>query len=395
MLAWFIVIAIYYRLFGFPTQYMRAESGVFMQIAHLPKDQALEEMSRYLLRAYSGHFSPLGFCAEFLQSRLFGPNELPWFIRQCMALAVFSSVTSAAVREVLPTKSLTAALALTAIVAFHPFMAELVSWPFMFFQIACLTCLSAAMLFLSRFAKNPTAKNAWLCSMSGYVSMHFFGVGLAISAATLSTLLLTAFVLGRLRTAAPGLVLGGVITALHAIPMMLDGGGSNGVIQTQASVIRFFVLITEQPLAALRSTIVTPWIISPNLTIPNTHAIWGVALVAGICIGLATSWRKAAAFETLGNTPAMTLVLGVYFLTCILIVARLRAELDATSLTVFLIGGRYLIFPLFFGILALATCRIRSVFAVIAAIAMMISTAVFVRTGAPDVWPSLFSISST
>ncbi|AVO45241.1 hypothetical protein C6569_09300 [Phreatobacter cathodiphilus] len=361
-----------------------------MQISSLPIADAWAAMQPYVARAYSGHFAPIAFTAEVLVSKLLGANETAWFVRQCLALSIFATVTTAALREANPANTVFGSACLAAILVFHPFAADLMSWPFMVMQIACLTCASAAAMFLARFSRDPSARTAWLCAMSGYAAMHFFGVGLAISAATLLALFLTAWAQSSGRFAKWPLIVGTVLTALHAIPIMLRGGGADGAVQWVDSVRRLLVLLVEQPIAALRATFATPWVMQPDLSIPATQAVWGGAFAAMAAIGLVACWRKASIERTPGTVPIVTLALGAYVLTCGLIAARLRAETGAATLVAFLIGGRYLIFPIFYAVLAAGTLRVPAYVYAVGAAGMMISTAVFVRFVAPTLWPSFF-----
>jgi hypothetical protein len=387
---WFVIITFFYGLFGFPTQFTKAESGVFLRISSLPMADAWAAIQPYVSRAYSGHFAPMAFTAEMLVSMVFGTNETAWFVRQCLALSILATVTTEAIREANPANTFFGSAGLTAILVFHPFAADLMSWPFMVMQMACLTCASAAAMFLARYSRDPRPRTAWFCVMSGYAAMHFFGVGLAISAATLLALLLTAQAQSSERFAKWPLIVGTLLTALHAIPIMLRGGGVDGPVQWGDSVRRLLVLLVEQPIAALRATFATPWVMQPDLSIPVTQVVWGVAFATIAAIGLVACWRKASIERTLGTVSIVTLTLGAYVLTCGLIAARLRAEAGAASLVPFLIGGRYLIFPICYAVLAAGILRVPAYVYAVGAVAMMISTAVFVRYVAPTVWPSFF-----
>jgi hypothetical protein len=386
---WFAAIFTFYSLFGLPNLFMREESGILQRLSLLPIQEGWAGMRIFVYSAYSGHFAPVAFTAEFFLSRLVGPIEAFWFVRQCLAMSVFATVATMAMREINPANSLLGSAALAAILVFHPFSADLVSWPIMILQIACLTCMFAAAMFVARFARDPSPRTAWLCAMSGYASMHFLGVGLAVSLATLCALLLTSWARSSVRVAKWPLLVGTLLTALHAVPIMLKGGGPEGPVQWIDSIKRFLILFVEQPIAALRTTFATPWAMHPDLSIPLTQIVWGAvfAIIAAAC--LIAGWRRGFSGK-LGALPVVTLALGAYALTCALVAARLRADTGAAVLVPFLIGGRYLVFPIFFAVLAAGVLRVPAYVYVAGAIGMMISTAVFIRGVAPSLWPFMF-----
>lgn len=395
-----LFIFIFNAAFGLPVQFLRAESGLLLQIAHSPN--WLNEFSRYVTRAYAGHFIPVAFSLELLQTRLFGPNETLWAMRQSIALALlitaatYNSVTLYGITH--PGASTSSkrivAIAIASCFAFNPFVIEMLSWPFMWFQFVCLTGMAVSLCFLLAFIKEPSHGRAFGVTLPAYASIHFLGIGLAISASALATLFIASMCLRQSRKAIPAIVVGLVLTAIHSIPSVMDGGGATGPIRVVDSIARYFTLFIEQPIAAVRATFATPWLPFPALSVIKTQSVLGagVFVVVGAC--LSQKWSRAFLSKdqaSIASASALTFAFLAFCAICLLSVARLRAETDNAALVAFVIGGRYLIFPIFCAFLAAPVIiqpkTSARILAPIVTVVFAISAVVFVRDVVPNLWP--------
>ncbi len=394
-----IALWVFNQRFGFPIQFLRAESGLVLQQAYSPN--WWEWIKPCLTAAYGGHFIPAALSTELLTSWTFGPNEALWSIRQALVLAAMVVCAGYTVQKsilnlhpsVEKRASVIIGLAISLSFAVHPFAIELFSWPFMWMQMACLACVALALYWLMEFINEPTGRSAFLCTLSAYASMHFFGIGLAISVAGLICLALSAYSAGASAKARSAIIVGASLTLLHAIPTAQSGGGRDGPVQISASVSRFLTLIVEQPIAAIRATFSTPWLSVPDLQSQTVQTISGAACLLVITIMLAKLWTSAASGEgrRIALASAITFPLLAYLGTCLLTVARIRAETDHAALSPFLVGGRYLIFPMFFGMLTLSVAfrpnRFNAAISLVVLAWFITSSAFFVRDVAPSLWP--------
>ncbi|WP_418137230.1 hypothetical protein [Agrobacterium sp. El2ro-1b] len=394
-----IALWVFNQRFGFPIQFLRAESGLVLQQAYSPN--WWEWIKPCLTSAYGGHFIPAALSTELLASWMFGPNEALWSVRQALVLAAMSVCAACAMqRSILNVHpaagkraSLIIGVAIALSFAVHPFATELFSWPITWFQMACLACVALALYWLMEFINEPTRRSAFLCTLSAYASMHFFGIGLAVSVAGLISLALSAYSMGAFAKARSALVVGASLTLLHATPTAQSGGGRDGPVQISASVSRFLTLIVEQPIAAIRATFSTPWLSVPDLQSQTLQTISGAAGLVVIAMMLAKLWTSAASGEgrRIALASAITFPLLAYLGTCLLTVARIRAETDHAALSPFLVGGRYLIFPMFFGMLTLSVAfrpnRFNAAISLVVLAWFVTSSAFFVRDVAPSLWP--------
>lgn len=395
----FVVWAFNYQ-FGFPVQFLRAESGLLLQEAY--SSDWWRWIEPCFTSAYGGHFIPAALSFELLNTRMIGPSELLWGIRQALFLGLMAVTVAVAMKSVIclinPTAnrgiSLGIAVFLSLSLTAHPFMLELFSWPFMWMQMACLTCAALSLHRLMEFISKPTRANAFWCTISAYASMHFLGIGLAVSAATIISLSLSAYAIGEFPKARAALASGLFLTVLHAIPSALSGGGKDGPIQVFSSAARFLTLVIEQPLAAMRAMFATPWLAMPEFPSVEYQIVSGAAVLIIIIAGFARLWADAAATGSnnkIALAASLTYPLAAYLGVCLLTVARLRAETDESVLQPFMIGGRYLIFPMFFGALIFAIAfrpdHTGLLASVIVLVALSVSSALFVRDSAPHLWP--------
>lgn len=338
---------------------------------------------------------------ELLNAWLIGPDEFWWSVRQAAALGAMAVASTFAVMSARMTKnpkeSSTTGLLFGATfsLAFsvHPFVLELVSWPFMWMQIACLACMALSLYWLTRFIAVPSKRAALLAALFAYASMHFFGVGLAISAAMLVSLFFVSHALKAVRTALPALLIGLIATLLHTVPSIM-ADDTSGPIRYSDSVARFIFLVSEQPISIAHAVFVSPALAIPDvgsIHIELLPASLAILAVVGIVVYFWIDAIKERSQAKITSAASITFPLLTYLGTCLLIVARLRAEADDASLIQYVVGGRYLIFPMFYSIFILAVALPSNRFAMMgcvgALLASMVFSAFFVRNIAPEVWP--------
>lgn len=185
------VAVVYHRA---PMNLFRAESGLYLILSHADA-QTQRGMERQFLRySYFGHYTPLGFLAEFEFAEVAGTDGNIWRARQLAVLAIVGAAVFALGRVagvmfgVSRAGAVMMAIALAATVVFQPAMAEFVGWPITVMQLIWMACAVVDLSALLRFAAAPgEVRWLWIATISAYGSMHFFGLGLVLVAATCMT----------------------------------------------------------------------------------------------------------------------------------------------------------------------------------------------------------------
>jgi hypothetical protein len=70
---------------------------------------------------------------------------------------------------------------------FQPFMLEMVSWPFIFFQLLALTLTAISASSLAQYVQEPRPRTSLAFVFLAYSTMYVLGVGVAVSVAPLAT----------------------------------------------------------------------------------------------------------------------------------------------------------------------------------------------------------------
>src|SRR5438445_9448258 len=86
-----LLVAIVYR--HAPSAFLRAESGLWLRMAHADATAQQEFTRRLLTESYNGHYTPLFFLGEFETAKIAGTNRAFWRWRQILAVALLAAVS--------------------------------------------------------------------------------------------------------------------------------------------------------------------------------------------------------------------------------------------------------------------------------------------------------------
>jgi len=368
-----------------------------------------------MLSPYNGHFIPLAFMAEFLQAKLYGTSEAFWFSRQMLVCGTLGAACGHYIYRVAsdvvpPRHAMVAAVGGSAFFLFQPFMLEMVSWPFMVFQLLALTLTAVSASSLAQYVQNPRPRTFLAFVFLAYSTMHVSGVGAAVSVAALATAacVLTAQSISDTisdsdrRICYVGLFAVAILTVGHGLIMTVETSPASppgGPLTLQFQAARFFSLLMDSSYAATRAMWANggfPW---PRLDVQRIEAVYGFGLAASVamillgllCRAASTGDRQCLASFATTAYPCVALL--AYTM---LIATRLRGQSEPNAVLAYLIGGRYLLFPSFF-IFLTAVSLSRSLFSStplfcttlpgVLTLTAAIGTAVFATTEMPRIWP--------
>jgi hypothetical protein len=295
---------------------------------------------------------------------------------------------------------------LTVVFLVQPTIIELIAWPFMAMQILCLACAAISVAFLIRFAQTESTKSYIGFLGSSYLSMHFFGVGIAFAACAIVIGVWISAVgrIGGKRTALASWIFGVLIVA-HT--MMMRTGfivPPEGAVpfELHRSVMHFGWLVPNMLLQGIRSLLFPadfPW---PGLRSIGHDAVYGLGIVAAMAVLAWFSLGKLG--STVPQTRARAAVhLYAFGSTCclaLLIVYRMKSEPNNLLIN-YTVGPRYQIFAAFATFLfvtsTLMCLRLHSLLAASAVSITLSVTSVggsiaYFQTLAPTIWPH-FSVS--
>lgn len=409
------LFGIYCRSLGIHVLFLNAESGLYLEMAFASPEQQSAFIRTHMLRSYNGHFAPLAFLAELMQSKLFGTRESAWFWRQMLACGLLGTAagTLVALSARASGMSLRVSVAIGVASAMFllcaPRIIELVMWPFMVMQLAMLALTAAAACALLRFVDTRAPARFALYLLLAYATMHVFGIGAAISA---SALLTGAVVVWLLRTAgeidaaaarrlAQLLAVFFILTGVHA--WMMTGAAeaaTDPATLTLSDHLRRFTWLFYGSLHAGARALWTrhgmPW---PDLSRGDTDAVYGGALLVASVVVLGAVAQRYRATGLRSHLMAFALLafpLLAMLIYLALITLRLRAVGDDAAILPFLIGSRYVVFPAFFLFMLGAACLLLlprgthkgvAPLAGIAAAWSIVGTALFVFDHMPAIWP--------
>jgi hypothetical protein len=276
---------------GVHVTFMRAESGHFLEASVLPWPDMKEFIRGSILRSYNGHFTPVAFLLELGQARLFQATGWLWMARQMLVLGLLAASIMWLITRVSKSQLLGFSISLAFVC--QPTMVELAMWPFMALQLLCLAVMAGAAIFLAKFAEDGRDQDLACFLGLGYLTMHLFGVGAAISVAaniTAGTLVLQQRVRMRARTI---LLLGAVLlTAIHGYMMARwTEPGSGPAVPLGQSFLRFGVLFLESIYSAVRGGWGNGGFVWPRTDVLAMQGTYGLALLAALLLAL---WRLRA-----------------------------------------------------------------------------------------------------
>lgn len=401
-----IIFGIFFRWNGIHIQMFRAESGVFLTAAWNGNLQFF--VHDFIFKPYNGHFTPIQFTAEFIQSRLIGVNERIWFARQMLVVGLLATILtklfSSLIELSTPSSSSSkiTAVALTTLFLVQPAMMEMVSWPFMSAQLFCITCGACGLFKLLQFCKTQKFSAAAASAAFGYASMHFLGVGIIFSLGTLFTLGLIAWVDSAKKNVWITIFALGLLTCAHTFVMMQ--GSTQPIAQEvpiQTSILRIgalFIGLIYRGAQSLWATGYYPW---PSVSAYVNDAFYGLTLILTLAVtilSLFTQFLRGSRTDSIIPFALCFFTSTSLILFCMLPVVRSRDIADPHIIDAYLFGTRYLIFASFFILLPTAffagkIVRYLRYYPALPAIVMLIGAVAashnFARHSIPELWPKL------
>jgi hypothetical protein len=359
-------------------------------------------LAGFFTHSCSGHYTPIAFGLELLQSAIFGPHEWIWLTRQALVFAVLEVAFFRLMRAMLPVPI---ALAATIVFMVQPFMLDAASFPFMVMQLGFLILFAVTAYLLIKFARRPKPTTLWWTVSCGYATMQVFGTGLA-TALSLEGCLIGLYLASRSRGAltilrrhlvwAIGVL--GALTLIHgALMACLPPSAALETVRVSPLVRfeRFGGLLVNTLWAALRAMWAPdafPW---PRVDAVATDAAYGfgvVAILIAIGFHLANRYRHDGTPDRLAQILAYSFAAGTLLLVVALMVVRGGPD---DRLLGFLIGGRYLILISMPALVVFASLVMRLTWptgmtrAISAAVIVtsLWATFVFVHTVKPKLWP--------
>lgn len=409
-----LAFGIYCRLLGVRMGFLNAESGVYLELASSTWPECWAYVRHTILHSYNGHFTPVLFSAELIQSRLFGSHEWPWFVRQMLASGALGAALCWLGYQIGEIGGLSrryawvlGACAGTFFLC-QPMMLELVSWPFMVMQLLTMATATVAACLMLRFIESDRPVHFAAFLMAAYGTLHLVGTGLATSLGAIATgtvllgLRWTALSLDARLRAGRWLPIALALTALHAWLMMrgiAPNPGAGELLPLPQLAMRFGWLLMDSVYAAIRAMWASNGMQWPDMHYGVVESVYGWGLLLG-CVALGGA--LAARYKATGERQHLA-ILGLYCLGfsslavhVLLLLARVRNVADPQGILGFFIGPRYVIYPAFYlflmsgaGMIALVAALKRSVIplAGIAAFIAFAGTVMFGHVALPNMWP--------
>lgn len=412
--------SIYYTLIGLNIQFLRAESGNFVSATALSPEETEIFLNKNVYSVHHGHYTPLIFLAEYWQSKVFNTQEIFWFWRQMIVVALFlTSIAFFSINLIMlgkanqkPTLNISLiSVSIAIIFGFQPIVTNLVAWPFMAFQFICLTLSAISFLYLIKFAQTNHPVHLWVALGFGYLTMHSMGTGLAISLSALftSTLLIALKWYGTglrkpsqiLKLLIPVFFVT-ILTIGHAYIMVKGVADAleSEKVSLATSGVRFGGILIEMLHASVNYIWAPGGLAWPMMRGLETDSVygWGLVLIIGtIVISQIFKFLKEPDSETFVRIAILTLPSLTLFLIVGMIIYRGQSYEDKNALINYIIGTRYLIFSSFFGFLFCTGLFLKSKIVLsktvistlaIAAIVCLAGNTTFMVTIAPEIWPT-------
>lgn len=234
-LLWLALTAIVYS--KVESNFLRAESGWYLFLSKSSPASQQDFVRVLATRTFAGHYTPIAFIAEFETAKWVGATPAFWKWRQIAVAALLATILCGLVTDscrlwsLAPKKRVATAIAATALLVFQPYMTDFIAWPFMVMQLLWLTLTAFALLSLIRIVARPTqARWPWFGVGAAYGSLNVLGLGLITVAATatvLGGLMVCEYRTDRSKRLAIPLVVLLVVSAFHALLMLILPHGEN------------------------------------------------------------------------------------------------------------------------------------------------------------------------
>lgn len=411
-----ILTVVYWSFIGLNIQWLRAESGQYLIISSYDINSILSFMASRFSNSYNGHYTPILFNLEIVQSFILGTNEILWKIRQAMGFSLLSLVTFMTFRSALQNNQGTViasfvAFCVTAVFMLQPLMLDLVSWPFMMMQILFIALFLLAAYHLISFGRTPAkASSLWLATACGYGTMHCLGTGVAVALSLIACLLVLLILSycdhGELREQRRHLIWTltalSILTSVHALMMLrtpdVDVSTTGvGIVEAVRRLGGLFPAILFNSVRAMWAPQGFPW---PNAKAIGSDAVYGWAMIS-MLLAIGIHLLREYSLNPTGEKLSTLLVYLYAVLTLLviinLIVFRTSSNFDIEILLSYLIGGRYLIL---IGICLLVIVAVLGMngrpwhsgltvsLSIMIAITGLVGNFVFAREMMPSIWPN-------
>ena len=343
------------------SNFLRAESGYYLILSHspLPVQRAFEKA--LFTKSFHGHYSPLGFLAEFLTAKFVGTRGGFWKWRQITAVALLATTLFVLVRNtgsalgVCRLKASLGGIGLTALLVYQPQMRDFVSWPFMSLHILWLIFTLLTLFCLVQSVRFPIQRWwPWLTVVAAYASINVVGLGLATIAAAVTVMAgmwLTARKLpstGVSKLALPLACLSG-LGIIHAILMLKLPPGEQGIQGTPWQFASFVEetlgFVANFTFATLRNLFSTGQPISPPWQNASDWP-YGVLILLGFAALVSSALVRVVKEPTLRNQTRLIIqsFSSMCFLTIVALASfRLWHEPSLQGFRDYLNGPRYLV----------------------------------------------------
>jgi hypothetical protein len=413
-----IAFACFFYPLKLPIAFLRAENGLLFNAVYSSADEFRNFSRSLLLNSYNGHFTPVMFSLEMLQSKLFGTHELPWLIRQLIVVGILGACIFRLFYEVLisqfrdqKTVALLSFFAATFFLC-QPIMLSLVTWPLLSFQFVMIAMGMYVVMTGFTFTQSGDVKQFRNFLIASYFTMQVFGAGIALS---LTALLLGSILVylkwqtkdlnkASLASGIRWLMLALLLTLGHAYLMMRNikapsDGLYSGNLLDQA--LRFGWLFIESLQAGLGALWGNASMLWPSLRSFETQASYGLGLFMlglGLCVILIYRFLADRSLKQLGAFFLFAFPFGALSIHVALVVLRLSQVSDRHALLLYVVGDRYVIFPsMYVLLLGLALCfvlipllgRLLSYLALILGVSALVSSFIFAKVNLAAVWPTL------
>ena len=405
-----ILITVYFRSLGVYSQFLRCESGTYLNYAANWKIAKSFWLSNLATDAYNGHYAPIAFGLELIQERLIGLHPGLWMIRQSFLLA-FLGMSFATFIKILGKGRLArpwiAAATISAIYIAQPAFIDFVAWPFMIMQFGCLSFACLGLSYLVKYCRDGSESSLLLCLLFSYGTMQWFGVGLAFNVASLGTiawLVLKDITVGKIvsKNKIYILVTFSVVTIVHAYVMVFRNYGEVLPFPTLSFVMNHMGAFFLRMLFSGLQSIWMPGTYSlPNPSSFAADNIYGWASIIVISIIVFSSLSVSDSSHTNEYAIIMLYTLIGSLIYVSLMLLRLQTTPDNWK-GAFVVGPRYVVFGSFFIILLFVSLfieisgpvRLGNFSMLLLVVAAIVGNALFIRDTMPLVWPATLSNNS-
>jgi hypothetical protein len=344
--------------------FLRADSGYYQLLAHLPGAQQKAALRQFWLASASGHYTPLAFSAEFFFTKFAGTDEAIWRCRQISSLALVGAALFCLLVRAMQTLNFSlrasdmTAAGMTLAFLSNPLTTDYVAWPFHILQLEWMLLTILTLWLLLHMVEHPKEKKwPWLTAAVSYASMHALGLGFATVCGTGAVLLIlligtflrkldrfanqqrnltAAFAILVILTTAHGLCMLMLVTPHdphHDLAYHFGVGHALGL----AGVYVPFALLS-----------VFGVIVNPPTTADVVQSAWpfGILVLVAAAIAVIFAIRDCAGRSSAALLARSTLIVFsviAFFAFLSLISAREWRDPNALALFGFLVGPRYLL----------------------------------------------------